>query len=68
MYEAIVTIHILSGMAWVGAGFVFWLGARNIARERGEREATEVLDRLDKATMIIGLGRYWFWPPASLRS
>ena len=53
MYEAIVTLHILSGMAWVGAGIVFLWGSHNIRTERGDAEVLEVRDRLEKATTAI---------------
>lgn len=53
MYEAIVTLHILSGMAWVGGVLVFLLGWHTIRAEKGDAEAIAVGDRLERATKLI---------------
>ena len=55
MYEAIVTLHILSGMAWVGGGIVFLWGAHNIRSDSGHAAAIEMWDRLEKATTALTL-------------
>ena len=53
MYEAVVTVHILSGMAWVGGVLVFLLGWQSIRAERGDAESIAMGDRLEKATKLI---------------
>lgn len=50
MYEAVVTLHILSGFAWVGGGFTLMLGARNIKRTEGHGAAEQMLDGLETTT------------------
>ena len=53
MYEAVVTLHILSGMAWVGGVFVFLLGWQNVRAEKGDAESIAVGNRLEMATKLI---------------
>ncbi len=53
MYEVVVTVHILSGMAWIGALIVFLWGSLNVRAERGDEEAIAFGDRLEKATTLI---------------
>lgn len=53
MYEAIVTLHILSGMAWVGGLIVFLWGSYSLRAELGDAETIEIGDRLAKATTFL---------------
>lgn len=50
MYEAILTIHILSGIAWVGGGFVLILGVRNIKAAEGQAAADHTIGALENTT------------------
>lgn len=58
MYEAVVTVHILSGMAWVGAGIVYLWGSHTIGAQKGEEEALHTRDRLEKATAAISVAPF----------
>lgn len=53
MYEAIVTIHILSGFAWVGGGFALMLGARNIKAAEGQATADQVVGVFERTTNLL---------------
>lgn len=55
MYESVVTLHILSGMAWVGGLIVYSLAAPLVRREAGERQATSTIERMDKATIWLAV-------------
>lgn len=50
MYEAIVTVHILSGFAWVGGGFALMLGARNIKKAEGQATADQTVGVFETTT------------------
>ncbi len=50
MYEAVLTIHILSGFAWVGGGFGLMLGARNVKRADGQATADQMVGALETTT------------------
>ncbi len=50
MYQAIVTIHILSGFAWVGGGFLLLLAARNIKKTEGQQAADDAVGALESTT------------------
>lgn len=53
MYEAIVIVHILSGFAWVGGGFVLMLGARNIKAADGQANADSMVEAFEKTTALL---------------
>lgn len=55
MYEAVVTLHILSGMAWVGGLMVYSIAAPTMRRERGVARATANIERMDKATIWLAI-------------
>ncbi len=53
VYELLVVIHILSGIAWVGGGFLFMLGVRGIRNSEGHEAAERTMVRLEKASTLI---------------
>jgi len=53
VYELLVVIHILSGIAWVGGGFLFLLGVRGIRNSEGHEAAERTMGRLEKASAVI---------------
>ncbi len=53
VYELLVVIHILSGIAWVGGGFLFMLGVRGIRNSEGHEAAERTMVRLEKASAVI---------------
>ncbi len=53
MYEALVVVHILSGFAWVGGGFVLILGARNIKAADGQATADQMVGAFEKTTTLL---------------
>ncbi len=52
MYELLVLIHILSGIAWVGGGFLFMLGIKGIRDSEGHEAAERTMARLEKASAV----------------
>ena len=53
MYEAILTVHILSGFAWIGGGFVLMLGARNIKAADGQKAVDQMVGAFEKTTTLL---------------
>jgi uncharacterized membrane protein len=47
MYEVLVLVHILSGMVWVGGGFVLVLVERHARYAGGDEEADRMIRRLE---------------------
>ncbi len=55
MYEAVLTLHILSGMTWVGGLIVYSIAAPSLRREQGEPKAADIIERMDKATIWLAV-------------
>jgi uncharacterized membrane protein len=53
VYELLVVIHILSGIAWVGGAFLFMLGVRGIRNSEGHVAAERTMARLEKASKLM---------------
>ncbi len=53
MYEALLVVHILSGFAWVGGGFVLMLGARNIKAADGQEAVDQMVGSFEKTTTLL---------------
>ena len=53
MYEALLVVHILSGFAWVGGGFVLMLGARNIKAAEGQEAVDQMVGAFEKTTTLL---------------
>ena len=53
MYELLVVVHILSGIAWVGGAFLFMLGVRGIRNSEGHVAAERTMVRLEKASKLM---------------
>jgi uncharacterized membrane protein len=53
VYELLVVIHILSGIAWVGGDILFILGVRGIRNLEGHETAERTMTRLEKASTVI---------------
>ena len=53
MYEALLVVHVLSGFAWVGGGFVLMLGARNIKAADGQEAVDQMVGAFEKTTTLL---------------
>jgi uncharacterized membrane protein len=59
MYELLVVVHILSGMAWLGGASVMLLGLRGIRTTEGHIAADRTMASLDKTMgWIFGLAPF----------
>jgi uncharacterized membrane protein len=49
MYEAVVLIHVLSGIAWVGGGMMLLVTLRDVRVKDGDDAAAQTVARVERA-------------------
>lgn len=52
VYELLLLVHILSGIAWVGGGFLFMLSVKGIRDSEGHEAAERTMARVEKASRV----------------